>query len=39
MCYNEKSGLVDDVQIKKVYPNKKGLNYSGNFMCYPVLSL
>lgn len=30
VCYNEKSGLVNDVQFKKVYPNKKGLNYTGN---------
>ncbi len=30
VCYNEKSGLIDYVHYKKLYPNKKGLNYSGN---------
>jgi len=30
VCYNEKSGLIDFVHYKKLYPNKKGLNYSGN---------
>jgi len=30
VCYNEKSGLIDYVNYKKLYSNKKGLNYSGN---------
>lgn len=30
VSYNEKSGLIDYVHYKKLYPNKKGLNYSGN---------
>jgi len=30
VSYNEKSGLIDYVHYKKLYPNKKCLNYSGN---------
>jgi hypothetical protein len=30
VCYDDKSGLVDHVYYKKLYPNNKGLNFSGN---------